>query len=160
MSCLRATIAALAVFFVPAASAIGASATGHASVVLLSASTAAEISPLSFSLGAPAAGGSVVLSPTGNIRGNTMQSGIEGRPSIFTIGGEPFASVSISFTEGGAITGPGSALSVHDFAHSAGPTTMLDRFGNLTFAVGATLAIGLSQPPGRYTGTYAVTVNY
>lgn len=160
MSCLRAAIAVLAVFCVPVPPAVGASGTGHASVVLLSASTAAETSPLSFSLGATATGGSVVLSPSGSIRGNAVQGGAEAHPSTFTIGGEPFASVSISFSEGGAITGPGPALSVHDFAHSAGPMTMFDRSGSLTFSVGATLAIGSSQPPGRYTGTYSVTVNY
>jgi uncharacterized protein DUF4402 len=68
--------------------------------------------------------------------------------------------VSISLGEGAIIAGPGSALSVRDFAHSAGPTPALDRFGGLTFSVGATLAIGSAQPPGRYSGTYTVTVDY
>ena len=156
-----AVIAASAIFCAPLASADGATATGHASVVLLSGTAVAETGAMNFSVGSSATGGSVQLNPQGNVRaGAALRPGAQASPSTFTVQGEPFGAVSISLSEGAPITGPGPALSVQGFAHSAGHTPALDRSGGLTFSVGATLAIGSSQPPGRYSGTYTVTVNY
>jgi Domain of unknown function (DUF4402) len=161
MSRIGAAIAASVIFCAPMASADGATTTGHASVVLLSSTAVAETGAMNFNVGSSATGGSVQLNPQGNIRaGAALRPGAQASPSTFTVQGEPFAAVTISLGDGAIVTGPGSALSVQGFAHSAGPTPALDRLGGLTFTVGATLAIGSSQPPGRYSGTYTVTVNY
>jgi len=161
MSRIGAAIAASVLLCAPVVSADGATATGHASVVLLSSTILAETGAMNFNVESPAAGGSVRLRPEGNIRaGSALRPGAQGTPSTFLVQGEPFGAISISLGEGAPVTGPGSVLSIHDFAHSAGPTPALDRFGVLTFSVGATLAVSSSQPPGRYSGTYTVTVNY
>lgn len=161
MSRLGAALAASVIFCAPLASADGATTTGHASVVLLSSTVVAETGAMNFSVGSTATGGSVRLSPEGNIgAGAAKHPNAQATPSSFTVQGEPFATVSISLGDGAIVTGPGSAISVHDLAHSAGPTPALDRFGGLTFSVGATLAVGPSQPQGHYSGTYTVTVNY
>jgi Domain of unknown function (DUF4402) len=157
---IGAAIAASVIFCAPMARANGATTTGHASVVLLSATAMAETSALNFNVGSTATGGTVQLSPAGNLQGARLQPNAEGQPSSFSIQGEAFAAVSISLGESTIVTGPGSALSVHAFAHSAGPTPVLDRLGGLTFSVGATLAVGPSLPPGHYSGTYTITVNY
>ncbi len=161
MSRMGAALAASVIFCAPVASAGGATATGHASVVLLSATAVAETGAMNFNVGSTATGGSVRLSPGGDIRaGAALRPSAQATPSTFTVQGEPFGAVSISLGDGATIAGPGSALSVQGFAHSAGPTPALDRLGGLTFSVGATLAIGSAQPAGRYSGTYTVTVNY
>ena len=160
MSRIGAAIAASVLSCAALVSADGATATGHASVVLLSSTVVAETGAMNFYVGSSVAGGSVRLNPQGNIRaGAALRPGAQGTPSTFMVQGEPFGALSISLGEG-AIDGAGAALSIHEFAHSAGPTPALDRFGGLTFSVGSTLAIAPSQPPGRYSGTYTVTVNY
>jgi hypothetical protein len=161
MSRLVAAIAASAIFCTPVAGAAGGTATGHASVVLLSSTAVAETGAMNFNVGSTATGGSVRLNPEGNIHaGGALRPSAQATPATFTVQGEPFGAVSISLGEGATMAGPGSALSVHDFAHSAGLTPALDRSGGLTFSVGATLAVGSAQPSGRYSGTYTVTVNY
>jgi len=91
-----AVIAASAIFCAPLASADGATATGHASVVLLSGTAVAETGAMNFSVGSSATGGSVQLNPQGNIRaGAALRPGAQASPSTFTVQGEPFGAVSI-----------------------------------------------------------------
>jgi hypothetical protein len=58
------------------------------------------------------------------------------------------------------LTGPGSAMALNNFTHSAGVSPVLTAAGSLTFTVGGDLAIGTSQTVGNYDGTVTVTVNY
>ncbi|HXZ02219.1 MAG TPA: DUF4402 domain-containing protein [Stellaceae bacterium] len=139
-----------------------ATATGHASVTILRAIMASETAPMSFGqLGPPSGGGAVALSPTSGITG-PPGLGVAGTAAAgkFTVTGQPSSAVTISFSSGNVLAGPGPAMALGSFVHNAGATPALDGSGTLTFSVGATLAIGAAQPPGSYSGTYAVTVNY
>lgn len=68
------------------------------------------------------------------------------------------------------ITGPGAPMRVHTFVLGSTPTAVLttnpQRFrinsptGAFYFPVGATLDVGANQAPGKYTGTWSITLNY
>lgn len=68
------------------------------------------------------------------------------------------------------ITGPGLPMRVHTFVMGSTPTAVLtttpQRFrinsatGVFNFPVGATLDVAANQAPGKYTGTWTITLNY
>ncbi len=68
------------------------------------------------------------------------------------------------------ITGPGVRMRVRDFIIGSTPsaplTTAPRRFtiaaptGVFSFPIGATLEVGANQAPGKYTGTWSITLNY
>jgi hypothetical protein len=142
--------------------ALAATATGHASVTIVSAVAVSETAPMDFgTVGVTKAGGSVVLSPNG-ARSGPAAYAFDGsaHPGQFTVAGTPNAAIAISFSSGDAVTGPGPAMTLGSFTHNAGKAPALNSAGNLTLAVGATVTVGAAQPYGSYAGTYTVTVNY
>ena len=155
-----AMLAAGLCLFSPAGQA--ASAVGHASVTLLSPLGLTEQSALDFGqIGIAKTGGTVVLAPTGALSGSAGYSFAGGAAAgSFQIAGQPSTPVTISFSSGNLLTGPGPALALGGFTHNAGTAPALDSSGHLVLAVGATLAIGVNQPLGSYSGSYTVTVNY
>lgn len=68
------------------------------------------------------------------------------------------------------IVGPGLPMRVHTFVIGSTPTAVLTttprRFrinsptGAFAFPIGATLDVAANQAPGRYTGTWSITLNY
>ncbi len=68
------------------------------------------------------------------------------------------------------ITGPGIPMRVRTFVVGSTPTAVLTtaptRFriaatnGVFAFPIGATLEVGANQAPGKYTGTWSITLNY
>jgi hypothetical protein len=68
------------------------------------------------------------------------------------------------------INGPGAPMRVRTFVIGSTPTAPLTtaptRFtiaaanGIFSFPVGATLEVGANQVPGKYTGTWSITLNY
>jgi hypothetical protein len=68
------------------------------------------------------------------------------------------------------IVGPGAPMRVHTFVLGSTPTAVLtttpQRFrinsatGVFAFPVGATLDVAANQAPGKYTGTWTITLNY
>ncbi len=65
--------------------------------------------------------------------------------------------VTISFSTGDPLTGPGGAMALNNFRHDAGPTPVLEAGGLLTFNVGADLRVINNQANDLFS---AVTVNY
>lgn len=155
-------MAMAAVIFLAGDETQAASVTGHASVTVLRALSASESAPLSFGTITPAATtGSISVSPAGAVSGSpglTLVGG--GAPGSFVVTGTPSSAITISFSSADTLTGPGPALALGDYSDDAGPAPVLDRSGTLRFSVGATLAVNAAQPPGIYSGTYSVTVNY
>ncbi len=78
----------------------------------------------------------------------------------FTLSGASSRAVTISFSAGDTLVGPGPAMALGTYTHDAGGAPTLDALGALSFNVGATLTVGDGQTDGNYTGTYTVTVNY
>jgi hypothetical protein len=143
-------------------SAFAASATGHVSVTILPALAVTENAPIDFGIiGAPKVPGQIVLSPVGTTSGPPGYA-VTGSPAAgrLTIIGPPNAAVSIVFSSGDALTGPGPAMPIGSFTHNAGATPMLNGAGLLNLSIGATLTVGASQTPGTYAGTYRVMANY
>lgn len=107
-------------------------------------------------------GGTIVLATNGGrsvtgdaeaVIGGTEAAG------VYNVTGEGTKAYSISFPASAILSSAGNNMTVDNFAHDAGATPALTG-GADSFNVGATLNIGASQPPGAYTGTYTLTVNY
>lgn len=133
---------------------------GRATATIVQAIVVTEAVPMSFAAVAPpATGGAIVLTTAGSISG---AGGFifRGRPSpgAFNAHGMPNHPTSVSFSSGNLVTGPGPAMRLGAFTNNA--AAAFDSAAKLNFAVGATLVINPNQTPGRYTGTYAVTVNF
>ncbi len=78
----------------------------------------------------------------------------------FTVTGKKNQAVTISFSTGDTLTGPGPAMLLGAFTHDAGASPTMDALGALSFSVGATLTVGDSQTDGDYSGVYVLTINY
>jgi Domain of unknown function (DUF4402) len=130
--------------------------------------TLAKTADLEFgSLLAGAAAGTVVINPNSSARtrtgGVTLVPGAVA-PAQFTATGAPNTRVTITLPNRIFIAriGGGAQMRVRAFRRQtltpAQPRT--NAAGALSFRVGATLDVGANQLPGRYTGTFNVTVNY
>lgn len=78
----------------------------------------------------------------------------------FSASGTPNAAVTISFSSGDTLTGPGAAMALGSFTTDAGGSPAFDASGNLSFNVGANLSVNPAQVGGSYAGTYTLTVDY
>lgn len=78
----------------------------------------------------------------------------------FSVTGTPSAAVTISFSSGDSLTGPGAAMALGTFTTDAGGTPAFDGSGDLAFNVGANLGVNAAQVGGSYAGTYTLTVDY
>ncbi len=106
-------------------------------------------------------GGTVTISPSGMLSapGGFVLSGMPAAGQ-FNVTGTNGCAVTISFTPG-ALTGPGTAMTITNFTTNAGPTpTLQPPSGQLSFSVGADLRVNAGQRGGSYSGTYTVTVVY
>jgi hypothetical protein len=78
----------------------------------------------------------------------------------FDVSGANSTAFTITLPTSTTMTGPGTAITVNNFAHDAGGTPTLSGAGALTFAVGADAVINATQTSGSYSGTFNVTVAY
>jgi hypothetical protein len=84
----------------------------------------------------------------------------------FTVNGEPSAAYTITLPAGNVtLNGPSSnTMTVGSFTTSLGTgaaaTAGTLTSGTQTFTLGASLAVGVSQASGSYTGTFNITVAY
>ena len=145
------------------ASAAAASTTANASANVITPLAISEVNGMDFGdVSVGAAGGTVVLDATGGrtvtgdaeaVTGGTQAAG------VYNVTGMGTKAYSISDPGSVIISSAGNNMTVNTFTHDAGPTPALTG-GADTFNVGATLNINPSQPPGAYSGTYTLTVNY
>ena len=142
--------------------ALATSQTGHASAVILSAITVTENTQLNFGdISAPAAGGTVTLSPANAISGTGFTFVGSTAAGNFTATGSATQPAVITFSTGDTLSdGSGHTLAIGSYTTDAGASPTFNGSGNLTFNVGAQLTVGASQVAGSYSGTYTITVNY
>lgn len=145
-------------------SAFAASASATASATIVQAITLSNTAALNFGSIAPSTAGGNVVVGTADTRttcaGGNFCSGTVTSAS-FTVAGAPSYNYSITLPATAAsLTGPGTAMSVGSFAHSAGATPALNASGSASFKVGGTLAVGGGQTAGSYSGTFSVSVDY
>lgn len=103
--------------------------------------------------------------------GITLANGGGQRPATFS--GQATVNQWLRVSVGASsiiLTGPGAPMRVRNFVvgSTAGtnlgnaPLTILNNYtnGNFAFNIGATLDVGANQAPGKYTGTWSITINY
>lgn len=139
-----------------------ANETGNASVLILTAVTLNEVTAMNFASVLPIAGGDTVTLTSGGGISAGGASVLVGTPAAgaFEADGTASTPVSISFSSGDILDGPGADIPIGTFTHSAGGSPAFDGSGNLDFTVGAAITIGAAQTAGSYVGTYTVTVDY
>lgn len=160
--------------FVNAAPVMAATAPANAEISVVRPLSFIKVDDLDFGKVIPATiAGQVTLAPTGArtatngivLVGNTQQ------PASFAGDGTVNQRVDISLGSNTInLTGPGPSMQVNTFVIGSTPTAVLTttptRFriasatGIFQFPVGATLEVGASQPPGTYTGTWTITLQY
>lgn len=136
--------------------------TGNASAEIIQAITVTENTPMDFSQIIPDAGGDTVSLAVDGSRSATGSSTFlgSGQQGIFDITGAASQAVTVSFSSGDVLSGPGTDMALNNFVHDAGGSPALDGTGNLQLAVGADLGVNASQTAGAYSGTYTISVNY
>ena len=146
-----------------APASLAADSFGSATATISRILTVAETSSLDFgTIAISPLSGVVTLSAAGTASTTIPAAQVTGSIAAaqFLVSGDPNAIVSISFSSGDTLTGPGSAMSLQDFSHDAGSTPTIGPDGNLVFRVGASLAVNANQSTGAYAGQYTVTINY
>lgn len=81
------------------------------------------------------------------------------RSAEFNVNGTPGADFSIVLPREIQLHGPGAPLVVKDFTANVPLRSQMPKEG-FTFRVGATLVVPAEQTPGRYTGVFAVSLDY
>lgn len=95
-----------------------------------------------------------VLSPGASTFSGTPAS------ADFSVTGTPNAAVTISFSSGDTLSGPGAPMTLGNFQNDAGTTPQIDGTGNFSVTVGADLTVNANQVGGAYSGTYTLTIDY
>jgi hypothetical protein len=115
-----------------------------------------------------ASGGTVIVSPTG---GRSWTGGVillnspTASPATFTAskGGNGSTNKAIVITlpaDGSTrLTSGSNSMAVDAFISSPATLTVLTTTGT-TLSVGATLTVAANQPPGSYSGSFSLIVNY
>lgn len=141
----------------------GAAINGWAVSPLLISST----QPLAFGKFAAGPGGAVTVNPSGGRSasgGVVLVSAGGGSAAQFTVSGDPSASYSISLPTNGTVAlvnGGGQGMAVNGFSSSPNTAGQLSPVGGTqTIVVGATLSVGPNQPPGSYSASFNVSVDY
>jgi hypothetical protein len=136
---------------------------GPASQVLLS-----NTAGLDFGSFVAGSGGVVTVSASGArsrsggvILVNTSVSGAAGVFVTKSSNGGANKAMIMSLPANGQVflTNGANSMAVNNFTSTTGLTFVLTNAG-VTVNIGATLAVGANQPPGQYTGSFPVTVNY
>ena len=144
-------------------SAFAANQTGNASATISTLIAVTEDTQMAFgNVSVDSAGGTVTLTSAGGISADNANYVFSGTPAgaAFSATGDASAPVTISFSTGDTLTGPGTAMALQNFTNDAGGSPAFDGTGNLAFNVGADLVVNASQTAGSYSGTYTITVDY
>jgi len=111
-------------------------------------------------------GGTIVLSPTG-VRSRTGGVVLLNSPTVgqasFNVGkssnGVSSKAVVISLPSSTRLTSGLASMTVNNFVSAPAAIQTVPN-GGTTLAVGATLNVAQNQPPGAYSGTFSLTVNF
>lgn len=107
--------------------------------------------------------GTVTVTTTGSRSasgGVALGNGFGVSPATFTVTGEADTAYGITLPSSVTLTGGQGSMVMDTFTSSPSGSGNLGPGRSQAVSVGATLHVGASQPPGSYSGTYAVTVAY
>ena len=149
----RALFALLPLLTLPSLEAAGQTLqnTGSLAFGAFAAGGGGTISVSAF--GARSKTGSIVLATQGGVP----------MAAQFLITGTPGATYTITLPADGTVqlSSGASSMALNNFVSSpSGANIPLGGGGTQTIAVGATLTVSAAQPPGNYSGSFSVTVNY
>lgn len=113
-------------------------------------------------LSAGATPGTVVIDPAGSrtATGGVTFAGTTFSVASFTVSGGANKTYSITLPGSITISDGTNTMTVDTFTSNPSGTGTLDASGTQTLTVGATLSVGANQPPGTYSGTFQVSVDY
>lgn len=138
--------------------------TGTAKAVILQAIVLTEGTNLNFGTILPSASAGTVAVATNNTATPTNVTLIGGGATAGTWSATGTALQTVTITLDSSpdtLNGSsGGTMTVDTFVHNAGASPAFNGSGSLSFAVGATLHVGINQTAGNYSGSYNVTVNY
>lgn len=161
--------------------ALGAASIGGSAVAATAAATATTtvITPLAINkmvdlsfgnIAASGAAGTVTVNTDGGRTFGGGVTGAGGTPTAarFDLIGQASAGYTITYDTGVTLTGPGTPMALTQISDLTGAggasgtiaTGTLSAGGLQSLYVGGTLAVGASQTPGAYTGTFNALVNY
>lgn len=124
----------------------------------------ASLQPLSFGKFV-AVSGSVTVSPSGTRVATggivLLQTG-PGQAAQFLVTGDADAAYAVTLPVDGtvSIANGGTSVAVNGFASSPASTGLLPGGGTQILSVGARLEVTAGLPPGVYSGTFSVVVDY
>lgn len=98
----------------------------------------------------------VALGGAQSVTGGVSALGGTVAAGAFSVTGASGATYGVTVPASVSLTGPGAPM-LATLTHDGGGTLT---GGTDSFNVGGTLAVGVSQTAGSYTGTYTVSVNY
>ena len=142
---------------------LSAISVAHAQQVVLS-----NTRGLDFGRFVAGSGGTITISPTG-VRSRTGGVVLLNSPSVgqasFSVGkssnGGASKAVIISAPANGSIrlNSGGNSMAVSSFVNTPASIASVPN-GGTTLSLGATLTVAPNQPPGNYSGTFPLTVNF
>lgn len=141
--------------------ALGAIDAGAASPLVVG-----NMQPLAFGRFAAGPGGSVTINPAGarTAGGGVALVGAGGSAARFTVSGDADAGYSITLPANGTVqlvNGAGQGMAVNGFSSNPNTIGRLSPVGGTqAIAIGATLEVGANQPPGTYSASFSVSVDY
>ena len=154
---VAASVFAVTAFLVSGKHAEAISANSNARIAI--PISISETSALSFGFASPSGvAGTVVISSTG-VQSATGGVGALGGPhsqGIFAVTGETNNAFTTTIDATSSLTGPGTAMTATLTKNA--PSNLSG--GSATINVSASLAVGINQTTGAYSGTYSITVNY
>lgn len=106
--------------------------------------------------------GTIVLLPNGTLQANNVHlvDPTAVRLSSWEITGMPGAAYSVTLPGVGNVVANGISMSISPFVRSGPAQLVLDAAGSDRLTIGGYLNIPPYIEPGRYTGTFTITVNY
>lgn len=112
-----------------------------------------------------AGAGTVTVHPSGarSVAGSVVAlDGDPGQAAQFTVSGDAAASYALTLPGNGIVmlSNGSSSMPVNGFASSPPSGGTLSGDGTRIVTVGATLEVGNGQPPGAYSGSFTVIVEY
>lgn len=163
----RLALASMFVGLAPAYNALAADAVSNVEATVVAPIAISSTAALSFGKFSAGSGGTVALSPAGvrnSPGGVVLLTGSPGNAATFKVTGDSNAAYAITLPAGGVVltheSDSAKTMSVGAWISEPSGTGRIPGAGSQTVTVGAALTVGEAQAPGRYSGSFNVSVEY
>lgn len=163
----RLALASMLVGLAAAYNALAADAVSSAEATVVAPIAISNTAPLSFGKFSAGSGGTVVLSPAGvrsSPGGVVLLAGSPGNAATFNVTGDSNAGYAITLPAGSAVltheSDSARTMSMGAWISEPSGTGRIPGTGPQAVTVGATLTVGEAQAPGRYSGSFNLSVEY